>query len=87
MKLLKQRQKKAHIMEIQLNGGSVPEKVQWARDHFEKAIPISNVFAQDEMIDVIGVTKGKGYKGDDSISNLFFNGQKTNDDKCLMKLQ
>lgn len=63
MKLLKFRQKKSHIMEIQVNGGTVPEKVQWAREHFEKALPVSHVFTQDEMIDCIGVTKGKGYKG------------------------
>lgn len=50
-------------MEIQINGGTIPEKVQWAKEYFEKAIPISHVFAQDEMIDCIGVTKGKGYKG------------------------
>lgn len=63
MKLLRQRQKKAHIMEIQLNGGTIEDKVQWAREHLEKPVPVSNVFAADEMIDVIGVTKGKGYKG------------------------
>ncbi|XP_015795945.1 60S ribosomal protein L3 [Tetranychus urticae] len=63
MKLMKKRQKKAHIMEIQINGGTVPEKVEWARQHFEKPIPISQVFAQSEMIDVIGVTKGKGTAG------------------------
>lgn len=63
MKLLKQRQKKAHIMEIQLNGGTIEDKVKWAREHLEKPIPIDSVFAQDEMIDCIGVTKGKGYKG------------------------
>lgn len=63
MKLLKQRQKKAHIMEIQLNGGTIEDKVKWAKEHFEKPIQISNVFAPDEMIDCIGVTKGKGYKG------------------------
>ncbi|KPM05912.1 60S ribosomal protein L3-like protein, partial [Sarcoptes scabiei] len=62
-RLMKKRQKKAHIMEIQVNGGTVPQKVDWAREHFEKPVPIDNVFAQDEMIDVIGVTKGKGYKG------------------------
>lgn len=50
-------------MEIQLNGGTVEDKVKWAREHLEKPIPVANVFAQDEMIDVIGVTKGKGYKG------------------------
>lgn len=63
MKLLRQRQKKAHIMEIQLNGGTIEDKVQWAREHLEKPVPVNNVFAPDEMIDVIGVTKGKGYKG------------------------
>ena len=63
MKLLRQRQKKAHIMEIQLNGGTVAQKVDWARQHLEKPVPITQVFAQDEMIDVIGVTKGKGFKG------------------------
>lgn len=64
MRLLKQRQKKAHIMEVQLNGGTVRDKVQWAREHLEKPVPVNDVFAPDEMIDVIGVTKGKGYKGE-----------------------
>merc|ERR1712142_1206058 len=63
MKILRRRQKKAHIMEVQLNGGSVADKVNFARDHFEKEIPVGAVFAQDEMIDVIGVTKGHGFKG------------------------
>merc|ERR1712243_206993 len=63
MKILRRRQKKAHIMEVQLNGGSIADKVNFARDHFEKEIPVGAVFAQDEMIDVIGVTKGHGFKG------------------------
>jgi len=63
MKLLKKRQKKAHVMEVQVNGGTMGQKVDWAREHLEKKIPIKNVFAQDEMIDIIGVTKGKGTKG------------------------
>ncbi len=63
MKLLRQRQKKSHIMEIQLNGETVPQKVDWARQHLEKPVPIQSVFTQDEMIDVIGVTKGRGFKG------------------------
>ncbi|XP_059476001.1 large ribosomal subunit protein uL3 [Neocloeon triangulifer] len=63
MKLLKKRQKKAHIMEVQVNGGTISEKVDWAREKLEKPVPVSAVFAQDEMIDCIGVTKGHGYKG------------------------
>lgn len=58
------RQKKAHIREIQLNGGSsVADKVQWAKEHMEKKISVKDVFGQNEMIDVIGVTKGHGYTG------------------------
>jgi len=63
MRLLAMRQKKAHIMEVQLNGGSISDKVDWAKEHLEKAVPVSNVFGQDEMIDVIGVSKGHGFKG------------------------
>ena len=32
-------------------------------DHFEKAVQVSEVFKQSEVIDVIGITKGKGFKG------------------------
>merc|ERR1719150_2506075 len=41
MKILRRRQKKAHIMEVQLNGGSVADKVAFAREHFEKEIPVT----------------------------------------------
>ena len=50
-------------MEIQVNGGTIAQKIEWARQHLEKPVPITSVFTQDEMIDVIGVTKGKGFKG------------------------
>lgn len=60
---IKIRQKKAHLMEIQLNGGTIKDKVDWARSHFEKDVEISSVFEQDEVIDIIGVTKGKGFEG------------------------
>jgi len=63
MKLMRHRQKKAHVMEIQLNGGTVPEKVAWAKERLEKPITIDQVFSPDEMIDCIGITKGHGYKG------------------------
>lgn len=32
-------------------------------EHFEKAVPVKEVFKQNEVIDVIGITKGKGFKG------------------------
>jgi large subunit ribosomal protein L3e len=57
------RQKKAHVLEIQVNGGTIAQKVDFARQNFEQEIRVSKVVNQDEMIDVLGVTKGKGYEG------------------------
>jgi large subunit ribosomal protein L3e len=57
------RQKKAHILEIQVNGGSVADKVAFIRDHFEKPVSIDTVFEENEMIDTAGITKGKGFEG------------------------
>lgn len=51
-------------MEVQLNGGTIADKVDWAREKLEQSVPVNTVFTQDEMIDVIGVTKGHGYKGE-----------------------
>jgi len=57
------RQKKAHLMEIQVNGGTIKEKVKFCLRLFEKLVPIDTVFSKNEMIDVIGLTKGHGFQG------------------------
>ena len=65
MDKLNLRQKKAHIMEIQVNGGAnVAAKVQWAKDKLEQEIAIKQVFSQDDMIDILGATKGRGFEGE-----------------------
>ncbi|KAF9649594.1 hypothetical protein BDM02DRAFT_3142218 [Thelephora ganbajun] len=56
-------QKKAHLMEIQLNGGSIADKVGHAHGLFENTVDVSSVFEQNENIDVIAVTKGHGFEG------------------------
>lgn len=56
-------QKKAHLLEIQVNGGSVQEKLTFARKLLEKFVPVDQVFKKDETIDVIGITKGHGFEG------------------------
>merc|ERR1712048_1470100 len=57
------RTKKAHVMEIQVNGGDIKKKVDFIKGMFEKDLKIDQVFGPHEVIDVIGVTKGKGYTG------------------------
>jgi len=56
-------QKKAHLMEIQVNGGTIRQKVDYAHRLFEKQVPVDTVFKEGDYIDVIGVTKGKGFAG------------------------
>jgi large subunit ribosomal protein L3e len=63
MKKLNLRQKKAHIMEIQVNGGSIQQKIDFGYALFEKTVPVASVFSQNEMVDTLGVTKGHGYEG------------------------
>merc|ERR1712195_38798 len=57
------RQKKAHICEIQVNGGSMADKIAFATGLFEQPVAVGGVFETNEMIDTIAITKGKGYEG------------------------
>jgi len=63
IKLIKLRQKKAHLIEIQVNGGDVSAKIDFARGLFEKTFPVDSVFFENDHVDILGVTKGHGYKG------------------------
>jgi Ribosomal protein L3 len=49
-------------MEIQVNGGSVADKVEYVQGLFEKSMEVGTDFEQDEC-DVIAVTKGHGLEG------------------------
>jgi len=55
--------KRAHIAEIQVNGGTVDAKIDFAVGLFEKQVPIDAVFAENEMLDTCSVTKGHGFTG------------------------
>jgi large subunit ribosomal protein L3e len=63
MKKIQLRQKKAHLMEIQVNGGTIAQKVDFGHGYFERKVKVADVFSENEMIDTIGATKGKGYEG------------------------
>jgi len=57
------RQRKAHVMEIQVNGGDVKAKVDFAATKLEKTVSVNDVFAEGEKIDTLAATKGHGYEG------------------------
>ena len=62
-------------------------QVNFAREHFEKEVPVGEVFAQDEMIDVIGVTKGHGYKGEHSTKTPLTDEPRSNADISVLSNQ
>jgi large subunit ribosomal protein L3e len=63
MRKIKLRQKKAHLCEIQVNGGDVAAKVEFAKKLFEQEVEVGTVFAEGETLDVCAATRGKGFAG------------------------
>lgn len=55
--------KKSSVIEIQVNGGSVANKVAFAQQWLEKDIKVNDVLSGEQIVDVIGVTKGHGFNG------------------------
>ncbi|MAV95056.1 MAG: 50S ribosomal protein L3 [Euryarchaeota archaeon] len=55
--------KTAEIMELNLTGGTTSEKLGWARERLGSDITIDDVWEDGQEIDVIGITKGKGFQG------------------------
>jgi large subunit ribosomal protein L3 len=51
------------IMEIPVSGGSMEDQFAYAKGLLGKTITINDVFKPGEAIDLIGVTKGKGFQG------------------------
>lgn len=54
--------KTPEVFELGL-GGSLEEKVAFAKEHASKEIAIADVFAPGELVDMKGVTIGKGFQG------------------------
>jgi len=55
--------KRANIIEVQVNGGSAADKVAYAQQWLEKDIRVNDVLQMNQVIDIIGVTKGHGTTG------------------------
>ena len=48
---------------MQVNGGSMEEKVDFGYSLFEQSVSVDSVFQPNEMLDTIAITKGKGTEG------------------------
>ena len=56
--------KKPDVVEIKLGGvGDVSKLLDYAREKLGQLIPVTEVFRVGQLVDVIGVTKGRGFQG------------------------
>jgi large subunit ribosomal protein L3 len=58
------KKKKPEILEIPIGGNNIKEIFNYAKGLLGNQIKINDVFNEGEYIDVIGVTKGKGFQGE-----------------------
>jgi large subunit ribosomal protein L3 len=55
--------KKPELMEVKIGGGTIEELFESAKNLLGKEVKVSGVFKEGQLVDVIGITKGKGYAG------------------------
>jgi len=55
--------KKPDVMEIKVGGGSIEEQFEYIKKILGKTISVNEVFKEGQFVDVIAVTKGKGWQG------------------------
>ncbi|WXG43117.1 MAG: 50S ribosomal protein L3 [Promethearchaeati archaeon SRVP18_Atabeyarchaeia-1] len=55
--------KKPVVAEIEVGGGPIQDQFKYAKNLLGKEIRIRDVFREGGFLDVIGVSKGKGYQG------------------------
>jgi len=55
--------KKPDVVEIAVGGKNAKEKLEFCKGILGKEVRVSDVFAEGERVDVVSVTKGKGWQG------------------------
>ncbi|NIP66526.1 50S ribosomal protein L3 [Candidatus Bathyarchaeota archaeon] len=55
--------KKPELMEIKVGGGSIPEQFEYSKKQLGKILSVINVFKEGQFVDVLSITKGKGFQG------------------------
>jgi large subunit ribosomal protein L3 len=55
--------KKPVVTELEVGGGSITDRLRYARNSLGKEIRVRDIFREGNVIDVAAVSKGKGYQG------------------------
>jgi large subunit ribosomal protein L3 len=56
-------QKKPEVLEVAVAGGSIKDQFEYAKKLLGQEIRVRDVFQAGQLLDAIGVTKGKGWQG------------------------
>lgn len=62
-KLASVPKKNPEVMEVKIDGGSIQEQFEYAKKLFGKIISVTEVFKEGQFIDIVSVSKGKGWQG------------------------
>ncbi len=62
-KLASVPKKKPDFMEIKVGGATVKEQFEYVKNLLGKTVTVKDVFKEGQFIDVISITKGKGFQG------------------------
>ncbi len=55
--------KKPDVMEIKVGGGALEDQFDYVKGLLGRAVSIEEVFKEGQFVDVIAITKGKGFQG------------------------
>ena len=55
--------KKMDMMEVKIDGGPIEEQFNHAKKLLGKTVSVTDVFKEGQFVDVVSVTKGKGFQG------------------------
>jgi len=55
--------KKMDMMEVKIDGGSIEEQFNHGKKLLGKTVSVTDVFKEGQFVDVVSVTKGKGFQG------------------------
>ena len=55
--------KKPDLMEVKVDGGTIRDQFEYVKGLLGKTVSASQVFREGQFIDVVAVTKGKGFQG------------------------
>jgi large subunit ribosomal protein L3 len=55
--------KKPEVFEIKVGGGSIKEQLEYVKSILGREVKASEVFKEAQLVDVVSITKGKGFSG------------------------